>query len=116
MDGGGRDGCGGKGDIIGVKPMANLTRDFESLTAFRRQSSLLTKRLKKTQRPLILTVKGKPELVVQTAKAYQRLLDLAARQDAREGIRQGLEDARNGRIRPVREFFADFEARNGISG
>jgi predicted transcriptional regulator len=30
--------------------------------------------------------------------------------DAEEGIRQGLEDARQGRLRPVREFFAEFEA------
>jgi hypothetical protein len=72
-------------------------------------------RLKKTQRPLVLTVKGKPELVVQTAAAYQRLLDIAARHDAREGIRQGREDVREGRVRPARDFFADFEARHGIS-
>ena len=95
--------------------MADLTRDFESLTSFRRQSSLLAKRLKKTQRPLVLTVKGKPALVVQAAEAYQRLLNLAARQDAREGIRQGMEDANKGRLRPVQEFFTEFEARHGIS-
>jgi hypothetical protein len=29
--------------------------------------------------------------------------------DAEEGIRQGLEDARNGKLRPLREFFAEFE-------
>ena len=52
----------------------------------------------------------------QTAEAHQRLLDLAALQGVCEGIRQGLEEASNGRVRPVREFFADFKARNGISG
>jgi hypothetical protein len=35
--------------------------------------------LKKTQGPLVLTVNGKPALVVQTTESYQRLLDLAAR-------------------------------------
>jgi hypothetical protein len=44
----------------------------------------------------------------------QRLLDIAARADAVEGIRQGLEDARHERIRPAREFFADFETGRGI--
>jgi hypothetical protein len=34
---------------------------------------------------------------------------------AEEGIRQGLEDARLGRVQPIREFFAEFEARHGIS-
>ncbi len=37
-------------------------------------------------------------------------LDNAARNDSGEGIRQGLEDAKNGKLRPVREFFAEFEA------
>jgi len=49
-------------------------------------------------------------------QAHQHLLDLAARQDACEGIRQGLEDAVNGRVRPAREFFAEFEARHGMPG
>jgi hypothetical protein len=35
--------------------------------------------------------------------------------DAEEGIRQGLEDSRLGRVRPIREFFAEFEARHGIT-
>jgi len=35
--------------------------------------------------------------------------------DAKEGIRQGLEDARLGRVQPIREFFAEYEARHGIS-
>jgi hypothetical protein len=51
---------------------------------------------------------------VQDAAAYQRLLDIAARADAYEGIRQGLEQARRGEVRPVREFFAEFRAKHGI--
>ncbi len=73
------------------------------------------KQLKKSKRPVVLTVKGKAAAVVQDAEAYQRLLDVAARADAREGIRQGLEDARKGRTRPTREFFDKFEAEHGLS-
>ena len=36
-------------------------------------------------------------------------LDDAAQADAQEGIRQGLEDAENGRIRPIREFSAEIK-------
>ncbi|MES1256038.1 MAG: hypothetical protein ABUS56_10545 [Acidobacteriota bacterium] len=36
----------------------------------------------------------------------QRLLDVAAEADAREGIRQGLEDVEKGRTRPAREALA----------
>jgi len=46
--------------------------------------------------------------------ADQSLQDAAALASAEEGIRQGLEDARVGRHRDAREFFAEFEARNGI--
>ena len=70
------------------------------------------KHLKKSKRPVVLTVKGKAAAVVQDAAAYQRLLDIAAHADAGEGIRQGLEDVRKGKIRPAREFFSEFEAEN----
>ena len=56
-------------------------------------------------------MKGKAAAIVQDAEAYQRLLDIAAKADAGEGIRQRLEDTKEGRVRPAREFFADFEAR-----
>ena len=72
------------------------------------------KQLKKSKRPVVLTVKGKAEAIVQDAEAYQRLLDIAARADVCEGIRQGLEEARSGKGRPVREFFAEFRAKQGI--
>ena len=72
------------------------------------------KQLKKSKRPVVLTVKGKAEAVVQDAEAYQRLLDIAAMADAREGIRQGLEQAVQGQGRDAEEFFAEFEAAHGI--
>ena len=98
----------------GIYTMLDITRDIQSLTTFRRQSSAFIKQLKKTKRPVILTVNGKPAAVVQDPAAYQRLLDIAARADAEEGIRQGLEDARKGKTRPAREFFDEFEASHGI--
>ena len=95
--------------------MLNLATDIQSLTAFRRNSSGFLKHLKKSKRPLVLTVKGKAAAVVQDAAAYQRLLDIAARADAGEGIRQGLEDAKAGRARAAREFIREFESGHGIS-
>ena len=92
----------------------NITEDIQSLTTFRRRSGEFMKQLRRTKRPVVLTVKGKAAAIVQDAASYQRLLDIAARADASEGIRQGLDDARRGRIRPAREFFDEFEAANGI--
>jgi prevent-host-death family protein len=96
--------------------MLNITTDIQSLTTFRRCSGDLMKQLKKSKRPLVLTVRGKAAAVVQDAEAYQRLLDIAASSDAEEGIRQGLEDVRMGKIRPARDFFDEFENSHGIPG
>ena len=88
--------------------MLDIKKDIQAMTTFRRNPGQFMKHLKKTKRPLILTINGKAEAVVQDAEAYQRLLDIAAQADASEGIRQGLEDVRKGRVRPAREALAKF--------
>jgi hypothetical protein len=45
---------------------------------------------------------------------YQRLLDLASHADAREGIRQGLDQLNRGEGRPASEFFAEMREKYGI--
>lgn len=94
--------------------MLDLTKDIQSLTTFRRKSGQFMKRLKKTKRPVVLTVNGKAEAVVQDAKSYQRLLDVAARADILEAIRQGADDLAHGRTRPAREVFKETRHKYGI--
>lgn len=94
--------------------MIDITRDIQSLTTFRRASGDFMKQLKKTKRPVVLTVNGKAAAVVQDAEAYQRLLDIAASADAEEGIRQGLDDVAHGRTRPAREVFEGIRRKHGI--
>ena len=95
--------------------MLDLKKDIQSLTTFRRNSADFMKQIKKTKRPLILTVKGQAAAVVQDAEAYQRLLDIAAGTDIFDAIRQSVEESKLGQGRPVREFMAEFEAANGIA-
>jgi prevent-host-death family protein len=94
--------------------MLDITKDIQSLTTFRRRSGDFIKQLQRSKRAVVLTVRGKAAAVVQDAEAYQRLLDIAARVDAEDGIRQGLEDAKKGKTRPAKEFFDEFEAMHGI--
>ena len=94
--------------------MLDITKDIQSLTTFRRNSAAVLKQLKRTKRPIVLTVNGKAEAVVQDAKAYQRLLDLAARADADEGILQGIDDVESGRTRPARAVFEAIRGKYGI--
>jgi prevent-host-death family protein len=95
--------------------MLDITKDIQSLTTFRRRSGDFMKQIRKSKRPVVLTVNGKAAAVVQDAEAYQRLLDIAASADATEGIRQGMVDVKKRRVRPAKEFFAEFEARHGLS-
>jgi len=92
----------------------DITKDIQPLTTFRNNSVEFIKQLKQTKRPIILTVNGKPEAVLQDPAEYQRLLDLAAEADAREGIRQGLEDVAAGRTRPAQEVFDELREKYSI--
>jgi len=94
--------------------MLDITKDIQSLTSFRRSSGDFMKQLRKSKRPVVLTVNGKAAAIVQDAEAYQRLLDIAARSDAEEGIRQGLDDVARGRTRPAKEVFDQVRRKHAI--
>jgi len=94
--------------------MFDIKEDIQAMTTFRRNPAKFIKHLKKTKKPLILTINGKAEAVVQDAEAYQRLLDIAAQADAHEGIRQGIQDVKKGRLRPARESLELFRSRHAI--
>jgi prevent-host-death family protein len=94
--------------------MLDITKDIHSVTTFRRNPGLLMKQLRKSKRPVVLTVKGKAAAVLQDAESYQRLLDIAARADVHEAIRQGLEDVAHGRTQPARDAFDEIRRQHGI--
>ena len=94
--------------------MLDIVKDIHSLTFFRRNSAGLLKQLKKTKRPVVLTVNGKAEAVLLDAEAYQTQLDRLAQQDVIEGIRQGFDDVRQGRMRPAREALEEFRRKHAI--
>jgi prevent-host-death family protein len=62
--------------------MLNIKQDITSLSNFQRNTRDFLQRLRETGRPLVLTVNGHAELVVQDAASYQRLLDRPASDEA----------------------------------
>jgi|SRR5215208_1119213 len=94
--------------------MINLSKDIRSLSDFKRKTSQLMEQLKETGHPLVLTVNGKAQLVVQDAAAYQRLLEEKDAAEALEGIRRGLEDVKHGRTRPARQALEEIRRRRKI--
>ena len=64
------------------------------------------KRVRKTGRPLVLTVKGKAEMVVLDPKTYQYVADQL---DSIARLRSSLEQAKRGEFRPLDEVFDEIE-------
>ena len=77
----------------------DLSRDIHPLTDFKRNTAEFLTRLKQTGRPLVLTVNGKAQLVVQDARSYQRLFDLAERLETMQAVKEGLASMKRGEVR-----------------
>ena len=91
-----------------------LTRDIQSLSTFKRDTAKIVRQLKKTGQPVVLTVNGKAELVIQDAESYQKLLEANERMEAIDGIRRGLESMKRDQGKPAEKFFREFFAEKGI--
>jgi prevent-host-death family protein len=91
------------------KPAMNLNQDIHPLTDFKRNTVEFLAQLKETGRPVVLTINGKAELVVQDAKSYQRLHDLAERLETIQAVKEGLTAADRGEGRPMDLFFDELE-------
>jgi PHD/YefM family antitoxin component YafN of YafNO toxin-antitoxin module len=86
-----------------------------SLSEFQRNTRDHISKLKQTGHPAVLTVNGQAEVVVQSAEAYQKLLDDQELLESIRGVSLGLEQAKRGEGRPIREFLQALASEHGIS-
>jgi prevent-host-death family protein len=97
--------------------MLNFERGIDSMTNFKRQTAEYLERLHKTGEPVVLTVNGRAQVVVQDAAAYQKLLEAAAKAEREEtvaAIREGLADVKAGRTKPARAALKSLAKKFGI--
>ncbi len=97
--------------------MHHIESDIDSLTNFKRQTATYLKQLRETGTPVVLTVNGKAEVVVQDAAAYRRLAERADRLDRDEtvaAIREALADVEAGRTKPARQALKALAKKHGI--
>jgi prevent-host-death family protein len=87
--------------------MLDLTSDIDSLSEFKRHTPEFIRRLKAGGRPVVLTVNGKAEVVVQDAASYQKLVEMAGRAERMDALRASLEDMKAGRVSPAEEMLAE---------
>jgi PHD/YefM family antitoxin component YafN of YafNO toxin-antitoxin module len=80
------------------------TQNILSLTDFQRNTASHVRALRETGLPKVLTVKGRAELIVQTAGAYQALLSKLELYESAMGVRRGLEDVARGKSSSLADF------------
>jgi prevent-host-death family protein len=94
--------------------MLDISKDIHSLSDFKRNTSEFLERMRGSGHPLVLTINGKAELVVQDAAAYQKLLERVDEMEAIDGIKRGLADVEAGRVTPLKAFEKEFRKKRGL--
>ncbi len=90
-------------------------REVRSVTEFQRNLKGYVGRLKARKTPLVLTVNGRAELIVQDAGSYQALLDRLERAETVAAIRQGMEEFKRGEGIPLEQAERQLRKRHGFS-
>ena len=91
-----------------------LPENIHPLTDFLRHHKRHLKQLKRTQRPTVLTLNGKAEVVVQDARAYQAMIEAAELIDARKGIAEGIASMESGDGEPANIFLSRLRKKHGF--
>jgi prevent-host-death family protein len=95
--------------------MIDLSQDIHSLSDFKRKTTEFVARMKKNGHPVVLTINGKAELVVQDTASYQRLLELAERAEMMDFLRESREDIEAARTQPALEALERLAEKHGLN-
>ena len=90
-------------------------REVRSVTDFQRNLKGYVGRLKGKKTPLVLTVNGRAELIVQDARSYQALLNRLERAETVAAIRQGMEEFKRGEGIALEEAERKLRKKHGFS-
>jgi len=88
-----------------------LPEDITPLTDFKRDTAAYIRKLQRTGRAQVLTVNGRAEVVVQSAKSYQKFMEVIEREATRDSIRLGLAEADRGELHPLGKALTQAAAR-----
>ena len=90
-------------------------RNVRSVTEFQRNIKDYVGRLKRRKIPLVLTVNGRAELVVQDAESYQEMLDRLERAETLGAIQKGMEQFDRGEGIALDEAEKKLRKKHGFS-
>ncbi len=87
------------------------SREIKSVTEFQKNIKLYVKTLKDSHTPMVLTVKGKAELVVQNAETYQELLNEVERAWFISDVNKGIQEMEARQEQNAEEALNDLRAK-----
>ena len=90
-------------------------REVRSVTEFQRNIKDYVGRLKKNKIPLVLTVNGRAELVVQDAESYQLILERLDRAETLASIKRGIQQFDRGEGIPIDKVEKQLRKKHGFS-
>lgn len=91
----------------------NLSEDIRSITDLKRQTRDILDQVRRTGRPVVLTVNGRADAVIMDTKTYERQVRAA---NLARLLAEGEADVRAGRTRPMRTFLREFKRAHKVSG
>lgn len=89
-------------------------RDIHSLSEFQRNTRDFLTKMKESKNPVVLTVNGKAEVIVQDAESYQEILDRLSRAEAVAAVRTGIEEFKRGEGVDAHEAFEALRRKHAI--
>jgi prevent-host-death family protein len=82
----------------------SIIEDIRTLAELQAEPLAVVKHVRQTRRPVIVTTKGKADVVIMDAASYEKRLKLA---NLSRLLMEAEEDVRAGRTKPAREFFEE---------
>ncbi|MEX2174838.1 MAG: type II toxin-antitoxin system Phd/YefM family antitoxin [Pirellulaceae bacterium] len=91
----------------------SLTEDIRTLAELTAGPLAIVKQVRQTGRPVVVTNKGKADVVVMDAATYEKRLKIA---NLSRLLMKAETDVQAGRTRPVREFLRELRRAKKVSG
>ena len=95
--------------------MIDLTH-IHSLSEFQRNTKQYVSQMQENEKPIVLTVNGEAQLVVQDAKAYQKLLDRLEYIETVAALKEGIAEIEAGKGIPATAALKTIKEKHDIQG
>jgi prevent-host-death family protein len=90
----------------------HISEDTLPFSDLQKNTTQVLAQLRKSRRPIVITVKGKPDAVLMDAKTYEKHLKAA---NMSRQLATAEEDVATGRVRSAKSFLKEFKHARKIS-